>query len=78
MTDSNERWADSSEKPTDPYEALKDSTALGRGSDDMFPCESKSKSALNLDDLVDTLYSTFLGKMVSQIRSVQVSQIQTR
>ena len=36
MTDSNERWADSSEKPTEPYGDLKDSTALlGRGSDVM-------------------------------------------
>ena len=33
MTDSNERWADSSEKSTERYGNIKDSTALGRGSD---------------------------------------------
>ena len=33
MTDSNERWADSSEKATESYGDIKDSTALGRGSD---------------------------------------------
>ena len=32
MTDSNERWADSSEKSTERYGNIKDSTALGRGS----------------------------------------------
>ena len=34
MTDSNERWADSSEKATESYGDIKDSTALGRGSDE--------------------------------------------
>ena len=33
MTDSNERWADSSEKSTEGYGNIQDSTALGRGSD---------------------------------------------
>ena len=33
MTDSNERWADSSEKATESYGDIKDSTTLGRGSD---------------------------------------------
>ena len=33
MTDSNERWADSSEKSTERYGNMKDSTALGGGSD---------------------------------------------
>ena len=35
MTDSNESWADSSEKSTVRYGYIKDSTALGRGSDDI-------------------------------------------
>ena len=33
MTDSNERGADSSEKSTERYGYIKDSSALGRGSD---------------------------------------------
>ena len=33
MTDSNERWADSREKSTERYGDIKDSTALGGGSD---------------------------------------------
>ena len=33
MTDSNERWADSSEKSTEHYGYIKDPSALGQGSD---------------------------------------------
>ena len=36
MADSKEQWADSSEKSTERYGYIKDSTALGRGSDEIY------------------------------------------